>query len=329
LSKLITCPGIFYNDARAKLGQKLAEITPKELTTTFLSNSGTESVECAIKLARKATGKPEIIALKRGFHGRTLGALSTTWTKKYRDPFKPLLSSVSHADTGSIDAIRENYTDKTAAIIVEPIQGEGGVIVHPPGYLKELREFCNEKGVLLIFDEVQTGMGRTGKMFAFQYEKVTPDILCLAKGLAGGVPIGATVASKELFSHLKPGEHGSTFGGNPLSSAAAVATIKILQEEKLVENSAQVGEYFLSQLEPLKTNNIVKEIRGRGLMIGVQHRVRVGSTVKKALDQGILLLTAGISTIRMLPPLILSKANVDFAMDKISTILESTLNESR
>ncbi|MHA2408041.1 MAG: aspartate aminotransferase family protein, partial [Candidatus Ranarchaeia archaeon] len=308
--------------------QKLATITPKKLTTTFLSNSGTEAIECAIKLARKAAGKPEIIALKRGFHGRTLGALSTTWTKKYRDPFKPLLSGVVHADSGNIDAIRENYTEKTAAILVEPIQGEGGVNIHPPGYLKELREFCDKKDVLLIFDEVQTGMGRTGKMFAFQYENVTPDILCLAKGLAGGVPIGATMASKDLFSHLKPGEHGSTFGGNPLSSAAAVSTIEILKEEKLVENSAEVGKYLLSQLEPLRTKNIVKDIRGRGLMIGVQHRMRVGSTIQKALGQGILLLTAGISTIRMLPPLILSKDNVDFAVNKISTILESTLHES-
>ncbi|MHA1917489.1 MAG: aspartate aminotransferase family protein [Candidatus Ranarchaeia archaeon] len=322
ISKMITCPGIFYNDKRAKLGEKIAEITPSNLDKTFLSNSGTESVEAAIKLARKATGKTEIIALKKGFHGRTLGALSVSWTRKYREPFKPLVSGVKHASAGDIEAIKENYTKDTAAIIVEPIQGEGGVIIHPKGYLRELREFCDEKEILLVFDEVQSGMGRTGKMFAFEHSKTHPDIMCLAKGLAGGIPIGATISSNEIFSHLKKGEHSSTFGGNPLACSGALATIDIIENEKLLENASKVGDYFMKELSQFLELPSVIDVRGMGLMIALQTKQRISDYVRSALDKGLLVLTSGLATMRILPPLILLKENVDETIDILKGILE-------
>lgn len=230
--KLITCPGILYNDARAELVEKLAKIAPKGLTRTFLSNSGTEAVECAIKVARKYTGKKEIIAMTKGFHGRSLGALSATWEKKYREPFEPLVPGFNHVKFGDADEVREAINENTAAVIVEPVQGEAGIYPAPEGYLKELREICDEKDVLLIFDEIQSGLGRTGEMFACMHWGVTPDIMTLAKGIAGGVPMGATIAREEVMNSLKEGEHGTTFGGNPLACAAANTTLDVIVEGK-------------------------------------------------------------------------------------------------
>ncbi|NVM53607.1 MAG: aspartate aminotransferase family protein [Candidatus Helarchaeota archaeon] len=316
--QLIICPYIFYNDKRAKLLEKLAEITPNPLERTFLSNSGAEAVECAIKLARKSTGKKEIIAMKRGFHGRTLGALSATWNPKYRNPFQPLVPGFTHVPFGDLESAKNAISDDTAAIITEAVQGEGGIIPAPKGFLAGLRELCDTKGILLIIDEVQTGFGRTGELFAFQHWNVVPDILCLAKGMAGGIPMGATISSSEIFGALKSGEHYSTFGGNPLACATANTTIEIIQEEKLVENSKKMGDYFLKKVnEDVKSLQLVRKIRGIGLMLAIDLRLKHKAFVLKAVEKGLLLLTSGATTIRMLPPLNLSQKYIN----KIITIL--------
>jgi acetylornithine/LysW-gamma-L-lysine aminotransferase len=322
--QLITCHGCYYNDKRAELIEKLVKITPKGLDKAFLSNSGAESVECAIKLARKATGKPEIIALMGGFHGKTMGALSATWDKKYRDPFMPLVPEIKHVAPDNADKIRESITDKTAAVMMEPIRGEGGVRIPPDGYLKSVREICNEKGVLLIFDEVQTSFGRTGKLFGCQNWGVTPDVMCLAKPFAGGLPIGITIAKENIMSALKVGEHSTTFSGSPLVCATACAAIDALIEENLVEKAASDGKYFKTKLEGLQSKHrIVKEVRGLGLMLGVELRYDVLGVILKALDKGVLLLDAGRTVVRLLPPLVIEKQQIDKAVE----VLDEALGE--
>jgi len=311
-SKLITSPTIFYNDVRAKLYENLARITPKSLTKSFLCNSGTESVECAIKLARKATGKLEIIAMKRGFHGRTLGALSATWNPKYRKPFLPPESEIKHVRYGDIQDLKENISEKTGAILLEAIQGEGGIIIPPEGYLKEVRQVCNDDNILLIIDEVQTGFGRSGKMFACEHEGIEPDVMTMAKGIAGGIPMGATIAKAEIFDKLKPGEHYSTFGGNPLACAAANTTIDIIESEELLKNSSELGKKLLTGLkDSLLNKKIVKDVRGRGLFIAIELRVKNREFVLKALNEGLLCLTSQKTILRLLPPLVITEAQVE------------------
>ncbi len=284
---LITCHSCYYNDKRAEFIQKLVQITPKGLDKAFLSNSGAESVECAIKLARKYTGKPEIIALMGAFHGKTMGALSATWDKKYREPFMPLVPEFKHVPPDNAEKIREAITEKTAAVLMEPIRGEGGVRVPPEGFLQAVREICNEKNVLLLFDEVQTSFGRTGKFFGCQNWDVTPDIICLAKPFAGGLPIGITVAKENIMSSLKIGEHSTTFSGSPLVCAAGCAAIDALVEEKLVDRAAEMGKYFKAGLEGLMAKHkIVKEVRGLGLMLGMELRFDVHNIILKAACEG-------------------------------------------
>lgn len=320
--QLIICPQTFYNETRAILLEKLAKILPEPLEKTFLSNSGAESVECAIKLARKHTGKKAIIAMQQAFHGRTLGALSATWNPKYRDPFLPLVPGFSHVPFGDLEAVKQAITDDTAAIITEVVQGEGGVIPAPEGFIAGLRELCTVKNVLLIIDEVQTGLGRTGEFLASQHSKVVPDILCLAKGLAGGIPIGATVSSSAIFDSMTVGEHYTTFGGSPLVCAAAIASLDIIQDEKLVANSKNLGKYFKDRLlQEYKDVRLVKEIRGLGLMIAIELRLKQKDFILKASEKGLLLLTSGTTTIRMLPPLNISRAQIDKAL----SILKETL----
>ena len=320
--QLITSAYLFYNEQRAILAEKLAKLTPNPLETVFFSNSGAESVECALKLARKATGKKDIVAMKKGFHGRTFGALSATWNPKYRTPFQPLVPGFTHVPFGDIKAIKDAVTDETAAIITEAVQGEGGVILPPEGFLPDLRDLCDAKNILLIIDEVQTGLGRTGSFLACQHWNVVPDILCLAKGIAGGIPLGATIASQELFKKLKTGEHYSTFGGNPLACAAANATLDIIQGEKLVERSKKMGEYFLKKLEDdVKSLRIVRELRGLGLILALDLRLKHKEYVLKALEKGLLLLTSGSTTIRILPPLNIPQELID----QIITILQEVL----
>jgi acetylornithine/LysW-gamma-L-lysine aminotransferase len=326
--QLLTCHGSYYNDKRAQFIEKLVKITPKGLDKAFLSNSGAESVECALKLARKATQKTEIIALMGSYHGKTMGALSATWDKKYREPFLPLIPDIKHIAPDNPDKLREAITDKTAAVLMEPIRGEGGVRVPPEDYLQTVREICNNHGVLLIFDEVQTGFGRTGKLFGCQNWNVTPDIMCLAKPFAGGLPIGITVAQESLMSAFKTGEHSTTFSGSPLVCAAGCAAIDALIEEQLADKAASNGAYFKSQLEALAVKHkSIKEVRGLGLMLGIELRHDIHGVLLKALNRGVLVLDAGRTVIRLLPPLIITKPQIDHALNILDVVLEEEANE--
>jgi acetylornithine/LysW-gamma-L-lysine aminotransferase len=325
--KLISCHAGYYNDKRAEFLQKLTSITPKGLDKAFLSNSGAESVECAIKLARKYSGKPEIIAVMGAFHGKTMGALSATWDKKYREPFQPLVPGVKHVPPDNLEKMREAISEKTAAVLVEPVRGEGGVRVPPDGFLKGLRELCDEKNTLLMFDEVQTGFGRTGKLFACEHWGVVPDVMCLAKPLAGGLPLGATLAREDVMSSLKVGEHSTTYSGSPLVCAAGCAAIDVLLEEKLAERAATLGAYFKSKLEKLQSKyRIAKEVRGLGLMLGMEMKFDVLNILLKSMEKGVLILDAGRNVLRFLPPLVINKEQIDKAISVLDSILEEEEN---
>jgi acetylornithine/LysW-gamma-L-lysine aminotransferase len=320
---LIACHASFYNDVRSELLEKLIGLAPKGLDKVFLSNSGAESVECAIKLARKYSGKPEIIAMVGAFHGKTMGALSATWKKKYRVPFMPLVPGFKHVPPNNLEKLREAITDKTAAVLVEPVRGEGGVRVPSDDFLPGLREICDEKDVLLIFDEVQTGFGRTGKVFACEHWNVVPDIMCLAKSVAGGIPMGATFAREEVMSAFQRGEHSSTFSGNPLVCAAASAAIDVLVEEKLPERAATLGKYFKGKLEGLAEKyRIVREVRGLGLMLGMEMRFDVYNILLGCMDQGVLVLDAGRNVVRFLPPLVIEKEQIDRVIEVLDEVME-------
>jgi len=305
---LIHTSNWFYTIPQLELAQLLVKITG--LKRAFITNDGTEAVETAIKLARKTTGKGEIIAMKNAFHGRTLGALSLTWGERYRKPFLPLVPEMKFVEYNDVDALERSITDKTAAVIVEPIQGESGVIIPDDNYLKEVRELTEEREVLLILDEIQTGFGRTGKMFAFQHSGIEPDILCLAKGLGGGFPIGATLFSCNDF---EPGEHGGTFIGNPLACAVAKTVVRVIMEKKLVKNSERLGSYLLREL---RERNL--SVRGKGLMIGID--VSDGKrSVLDLIEKGILTIYSG-NTVRVLPPLIIEKKHADQFLSAVEDI---------
>jgi len=320
---LIACHASFYNDARSELLEKIIGIAPKGLDKVFLSNSGAESVECAIKLARKYSGKPEIIAMVGAFHGKTMGALSATWKKKYRVPFMPLVPGFKHVPPNNLEKVRDAITEKTAAVLVEPVRGEGGVMVPSDDFLPGLREICDEKDVLLIFDEVQTGFGRTGKVFACEHWNVVPDIMCLAKSVAGGIPMGATFARHDVMAAFKRGEHSSTFSGNPLVCAAASAAIDVLVEERLPERAATLGRYFKDKLEGLQEKHrIVREVRGLGLMLGMELRFDVYNILLGCMDRGVLVLDAGRNVVRFLPPLVIEKEQIDRVVEVLDEVME-------
>jgi predicted acetylornithine/succinylornithine family transaminase len=321
--RLIHCHGSFYNEVRAELLEKMTRIAPRGLTRAFLGNSGAEAVECAVKMARKYTKKPEIIAMMGGFHGKTMGALSATWKNKYREHFQPLVPGFKHVPRYNMQRISEAITENTAAIIVEPIQGEGGVIIPPAEFFQDLRELCDSKGVLLILDEVQTGMGRTGRMFACEHWNVVPDIMCLAKSIAGGLPIGVTMAKEEVASSLDVGDHTSTFGGNPVVCAAASATIDVILKENLPEKAAELGQYFLSRLKNLQSNyGVIRDVRGLGLMIGVELKIEVWNIILESIRRGVLMLDAGSNVLRFLPPLVIEKNHIDTVVNVVCEILE-------
>lgn len=320
--KLISSHGSTYNDARARLASKLLTIAPNGMNRFFLSNSGTEAVECAIKLARKRTGRRKIVAIKGGFHGKTHGALSATWDSKYRKSFEPLVPDFRHIPFGNEETAHDAISRETAAVLVEPIQGEGGIRVAPAAWLSLLRDLTQDAGALLIADEIQTGFGRTGRMFACDHFAITPDILCLGKGIASGLPLAVTAANDEIMGSLAVGEHTSTFGGNPVVCAAAEATINVLLEERLVENAAKVGQYFKDRLlDAQKELRIVREVRGMGLMLGVEMRFDVHSILQSALQQGVLLLDAGRNVVRFLPPLSIQESDVDRVVSCLRSIL--------
>jgi acetylornithine/LysW-gamma-L-lysine aminotransferase len=323
LSKLMICSGILHNDTRAIFGEKIAKLTPSGLNKSFLSNSGAEAVECAIKLARKYTKKTDIIAMKKGFHGRLGFSLSATWKPKYRKPFEPLNPGFSHAKFGDIQSIKDIITEKTAAVLVEPIQGEGGVNPAPEGFLKELQELCSDKDFLLILDEIQTGFGRTGKMFACEHWNVTPDILCIAKSVAGGVPMGVTIAKGNIMDTFESGEHGTTFGGNPIACAAANASLDVLVEDRLAERAAEMGSYFKKKLMQLKEKyKIIRDVRGMGLMIGVELRFDCRDILLGALERGILILSAGRNVLRFLPPLVIKEEQIDYVINILDELFQ-------
>lgn len=323
--RLIACHGSLYNDKRAELLEKIAKIAPKGLNKIFLSNSGAESVECAIKAAVKYTGKHEIISMVRGFHGKTLGALSATWNPKYREPFKKIVNkNFKFAPFGNLERVEEAITDDTAAVIVEPIQGEGGVHVAPQGFLEGLRKICDEHEIVLIFDEVQTGFGRTGRMWASEHWNVKPDIMCVAKAMGGGLPIGATIAREDIMDSLKVGEHTSTFSGNPLACAAACATIDVIIEENLIERARILGDAFMRALQAMVDEfRVLREVRGLGLMIGLEARIDIYNVLLESIKRGVILLYSGRNIIRFLPPLVISREQ----LNRVTEVLREVLTE--
>ena len=321
--KLLSCHSTFYNEARSLFLEKLASVAPRGLTKAYLSNSGAEAVEFALKLSRKSTGKPGVVAMMGGFHGKTMGALSATWNKKYRDPFTPLVPGFKHVPYGNLEKLEEAIDGETGAVIAEPIQGESGINLPPEGYVRGLRDLCDDKGVLLILDEIQTGLGRTGKWFACQHHGVEPDIMCLSKAVASGLPMGVTLAREEVMSAMKLGEHSSTFGGGPVACAAAAATLDVLRDERLPEKAAKNGEYLLGRLGVMGENlKIVREVRGMGLMVGVELRFDVLNVLMGALRREVLILDAGRNVIRLLPPLVIDRGQIDAVVEALSRALE-------
>ena len=320
---LLTLFETFPNDQRAMLMEKLTALMPG-MERVFFCNSGTKSGEAAFKFARLSTGRTGIIAAMRGFHGRTMGALSATWNKAYREPFLPLIPDVSHVPYNNIEALDKAVNDKTAAVILEAIQGEGGVYPADDNYLKEAQRICRERGALLIIDEVQTGFCRTGKMFACQHYGITPDLLCVAKSLAGGVPIGAVLIGNAV-KNLVPGTHGSTFGGNPLSCAAAVAALDAMEEEKLAEQAAEKGAYLMEKLKAIQSP-LIREVRGKGLMIGIELKTKVVPYLRALQEKKIIALNAGLTVIRLLPPLVISYEQLDRLAAALDDALTSELS---
>jgi acetylornithine/LysW-gamma-L-lysine aminotransferase len=297
---------------------QLTALTPG-LDRVFFCNSGTEAVEAAIKFARLATGRPGTIAAMRGFHGRTCGALSLTWNKRYRQPFEPLLLNVSHVPYNNAAALDAAVSGTTAAVILEVVQGEGGVYPIDPAYLAAARRICSERGALLIIDEIQTGFGRTGQMFAYQHTAVVPDLVCCAKSLAGGLPMGAVLLGPAVTG-LQPGLHGSTFGGNPLACAAARAALTAIAEEELVAAAAAKGAYLLERLRAIPSP-VVREVRGLGLMIGIELKEKVAPYLQALQARHILALNAGMTVIRLLPPLVVTYPQLDELVAALTDVL--------
>ena len=321
---LITCHMSVYSIVRLNFLKKFSKITPKNLQKTFFTNSGTESVEAALKFSRKYTGKPGVLALNGGYHGKTFGSLSVTYNEKYRKSFLPLLENmqfIPYSESNTISEIVTKTNNKIGAVIVEPIQGETGIIMPPSNFLKDIRNICNENNLVLIFDEIQSGLGRTGKMWAGQHWEVEPDIMCLAKGIAGGIPMGLTVMRSEILDCLKVGEHSSTFAGNPLACAAGSATIDSLTEDKLVSNSEKMGRIFKSGLLEIKEKyKIVREVRGLGMMLGVEMRFDVKDILLDGIKNGILLLYSGRNILRLLPPIVMKGEEVNKSLELIDKL---------
>jgi acetylornithine/LysW-gamma-L-lysine aminotransferase len=322
IGRILTVHSSFYNKTREEFLENLIKVAPKGLSQVHLNNSGSESVEAAIKFARKFSGKKGMVAMKGSYHGKSMGALSLTFNPKYRKSFQPLVEKVSFSSYGDIDELRDTVDKDTAFVILEPIQGESGIHVPPDSFLQDVRKLCDENKILLIFDEIQSGLGRTGSMWAADHWKTVPDIMCVAKGIAGGVPMGVTLVRPDILSAMKKGEHSSTFGGNPLSCAAGTATIQALTQDGLIENAKNLGQKLQHGLEELKSKHkIIREVRGKGLMIGVELRFEVKDILMEGIKNGILLLYSGRNILRFLPPLVISEEDVT----KILKILDELL----
>lgn len=311
LKKIITVHGSIYNKTREEFLENLIKVSPNELSNAYLSNSGSEAVEAAIKFARKFSKKTGIISMSGAYHGKTLGALSVTHNSKYKVAFQPLLKDVTFSRFNDIESLQSLINANTGTIILEPIQGENGIYLPTDEFLQQVRQICDENSIVLIFDEIQSGLGRTGKMWASEHWKTIPDIMCLAKGIAGGLPMGATLTRPDIIACIRKGEHSSTFGGNPLSCAAGNAVIESIIEDKLLENVNKIGTKLRSGLENLKKNhNSIREIRSKGLMVGIEMKFDIKQIILDGINNGLLLLYSGRNIIRLLPPLILNEENV-------------------
>lgn len=323
--RLHTCPGFFNNDSRALFLEALIGVMPAHLRHAFIANSGAEAIDGCIKFARLATGRTGVVAAKGSFHGRTIGAVSLTWNPKYRTPFEPLLPGVSHVKYNDLAELDGAISDETAAVVLEVVQGEGGVNLGEAEFLQGAQALCRERGALLVIDEIQTGFGRTGKWFGFEHFGLEPDIICLAKGVGAGFPMGAIVYTDRVQESLFVGAHGSTFGGNPLACAAGLAAIRAYQEENLIERAAEAGQRLRARLEEaLADCRVVREIRGPGLMIGIDLRTKVGPYLKTLMEEyRVLTLPAGTTVLRLLPPLILSDEEIEIGVEAIAAALDA------
>lgn len=326
--KLIHCSNLYYTEVQAKLVKSLA--VASGLDKVFIANSGAEANEGAIKLARKyakkiSAGKIDIITAQHCFHGRTLATLTATAQPKYQEGYEPLPGGFSYVPYNDIEALKAAVTENTCAILLEPIQGEGGINMPDANYLQQVRELCDQKGVLLILDEIQTGMGRTGTMFAYQQYGIVPDIVTLAKGLGGGVPIGAFIASNKVASAFKSGDHGSTFGGNPLASAAGNTVLAIIEEEGLLDNAKKVGNYLEKGLLVLQAKypKLITQVRGKGLMLGVQLTVPGRDIVNSCLEKGVIINCTAGDVLRLVPPLNIENVHVDEVLAVLDAVLAS------
>jgi len=325
--KLMHVSNLYYSEPQIKLAELL--VTHSFADKVFFCNSGAEANEAAIKLARKVykdkgeTNRYEIITMENSFHGRTMAALAATGQKKFQQGFEPLVKGFIQVPFNNAHAVEEAINDSTCAIMVEPIQGEGGVNCPSNNYLKNLRNICDKHGLLLIFDEVQVGMGRTGKLFAYQHYGVEPDIMTLAKALAGGIPMGAMLAREEYALSFSPGTHASTFGGNPLSSAAGIATIETLIHENILDNCQKMGEYFYSKLLSLKEKHpSIKQVKGKGLILGIEMAFEAKEIVKECVKKGILINCTMGNILRFLPPLIITEKEIDILIQVLDRLLE-------
>ena len=317
-AELLYVQASYGNGARDAVYEKLAAVAPGDIDNVWLCNSGTEANEAALKFARSATGRSKVVAAKRAFHGRTMGALSATWKSKYRAPFEPLVDDVEFVAYGDEEALAEAVDEETAALVLEPVQGEGGIHPAPEGYLQAAREVTADAGAAFVLDEIQTGLGRTGSLWACEAAGVVPDVLTTAKGLASGLPMGATLVADWVAEDAGP--HGSTFSGGPVVSAAAEATLSVLVEEDLPAHAAELGAYFRSELRAADLP--AREVRGEGLMVGVEVKRGANRVLKQlALDHQVLALPAGRTTLRFLPPLTVDREHVDSVVDALTDVL--------
>jgi LysW-gamma-L-lysine/LysW-L-ornithine aminotransferase len=333
MNKLMVCHMSTYNNSRLQFLSKLKSIAPDNLGKIFFSNSGAESIEAALKFSRKFSQKTGVISMYGGYHGKTFGALSVTYNSKYRKSFSPLLEGVKFVPFGDISSLTEAIDESIGTVIIEPIQGESGIIMPPEGYVKAVREVCTEKKLVLIFDEIQTGLGRTGKMWAGENWSAVPDIMCIAKGIASGIPTGVTFVKEEIANCMHLGEHSSTFAGNPIACSAGSATIETIIKEDLVTKASDTGTYFKKKLIELKDKHpIIRDVRGLGMMLALESRFDVRDILMEGIKNGLLMLYSGRTVIRLLPPIVMKKEQVSRAveiMDEILSVEEQRRNVDR
>lgn len=316
--KLITLANVFYNDARAKAFEKVVEVAPPNIKKVFFTNSGAESVEAALKFARLITGKTDFIVAMKAFHGRTFGALSATYKEEYREGFGPLLSGFTHVPYNKFEKLEAAVTDKTAGILLEVVQGEGGINLGSPEYFQAVRKLCDEKGIMLIIDEIQTGFCRTGKFFAIEHFGFEADMITVAKGIAGGYPVGAVLCSDKI--QIATGKHGTTFGGNPLGCAAVTAAITYMQENNLAKQAEEKGNYFVQKLSGFELSK-VRAIRNLGMLIGIECKDKVKQYVDELMNEKVLVMPAGQTVLRIVPPLVISYEELDIVIEKLVKVL--------